>query len=55
MNFEEIRTKSLSVARRLGYELPSDLPLLDSTVQLRSSKEIEDRALVLAGVVASSY
>lgn len=55
MNFEEIRNKSLSVAKKLGYELPSDLPLLDSTVRRRSSQEIEDRALVLAGIVASSY
>ena len=55
MNFEAIRIKSLSVAKNLGYELPSDLPLLDSTVRLRPPKEIEDRALVLAGVVASSY
>ena len=55
MNFEEIRSKSISVAKKLGYELPSGLPLLDSTVRLRPSKEIEDRALVLSGVVASSY
>ena len=55
MNFEEVRTKSLTVAKKLGYELPSGLPLLDSTIRLQPSREIENRALVLAGVVASSY
>lgn len=55
MDLHEIRQASLREAVQLGYEPAANLPLLDESARLRPQKEIEDRAVVLCGVVAASY
>ena len=55
MNFAEIRNGSLKAATQLGFTLSRGLPLLDGSLRLRPTREIEDRALTLSAVVASTY
>jgi hypothetical protein len=55
MNFDELRQASLRKAIALGYPPATTLPLLDESLGLRSGREITERALTLAGVVAASY
>lgn len=55
MDLRAIRDRSLSIARKLGYETNVSLPLLDEDVRLRPAHEIVDRTLALHAVVACSY
>lgn len=50
-----IRERSLSIARKLGYETNVSLPLLDEDVRLRPAHVVVDRTLALHAVVACSY
>lgn len=50
-----VRDRSLSIARKLGYETNASLPLLDEDVRLRPTHEVVDRTLALHTVVACSY
>jgi Domain of unknown function (DUF4272) len=55
MDLKKIRERSLLTAKSLGYEINSDLPILDEGLTLRSVDDLVGRSLALFAVVAGSY
>ncbi|MFC4701509.1 DUF4272 domain-containing protein [Glaciecola siphonariae] len=55
MDLQKIREISQKNAKKLGYEINTNLPLLDDDIGLRPQQEIVGRSLALFAVVACSY
>lgn len=52
---KNIRDKNLRASKKLGYEVNTNLPLLDEVQSIRNSSEIIDRLICLYAVIACSY
>jgi hypothetical protein len=52
---EEIRSRSLQEAGRLGYQINGQLPLLGDNRALRSKRDLTARILCLTAVVAAAW
>lgn len=55
MDPELIREETVQEARRLGYEVSSELPLLDFNLRLRDEDEVARRCLARYAAVAVAY
>ncbi len=55
MDLEKIRKSSLKKARKLGYQIPDKLPLLDMRLTIRSKEETGRRMIAIKAVVACAF
>jgi len=55
MDPHAIRERSVQTAKRLGFPINLNLPILEEDLNLRGQAEIVDRALVLHVIVANAY
>jgi hypothetical protein len=51
----DFRARSVRLAERLGYALPTDLPLLESDLRIREVEAVIDRTLARYAAVAVSF
>lgn len=55
MDLKRIRDESIQVAKRLGVNVPTTLPLLDAGLEMRSADETMSRVLAMNAVAAAAY
>src|SRR4051812_23431224 len=55
MDLKRIRDESIQTARRLGMDVPTTLPLLETGLEMRSVVETTSRVLAMNAVAATAY
>lgn len=55
MDLKQVRTESIQAAKKIGVEIPSTLPLMDSGLEVRDKIEVMARLLAMHAVAASAY